>query len=146
VTISQGERFPEDSPLLSRLWDAWLASGHPRAPKPYTEATITSEEGLTSAQQAIREQGFASVRGEYIPNLNVVGFPVFGADAQPQLMIALLGIGDDLGSEHVSQLAPDLVRAAREITAACGGRLPEHFPSPTGSVEALSAVAATQLV
>lgn len=130
VTISQGERFPEDSPLLTRLWNAWSPSdGPPRTPAPYTEATIIRIEDLRLAQQAVRDRGFASVRGEYIPNLNVVGFPVFGLDAQPQLLIALLGMGEDLAAEQVSELAPDLVRAARQITAACGGRLPDDFPS-----------------
>jgi|1186.fasta_scaffold70378_3 DNA-binding IclR family transcriptional regulator len=128
VTINQGERFPEDSPLLSRVWDAWSAPAHASHPKRYTDATLTRADDMRKAREAIREQGFGSVRGEYIANLNVVGFPVFGADAQPQLLIALLGIGDDLAAEHVSQLAPELVRAARAVTAASGGILPEGYP------------------
>lgn len=129
VTISQGERFPEDSPLLSRLWEAWSTTDHPlRTPRAYTEATITRAEDLALAQQEVRKRGFVSVRGEYIPNLNVLGFPVFGPDAQPQLLIALLGIGEDLAAEQVDELAPALVSAARQITAASGGRLPDDFP------------------
>ena len=129
VTISQGERFPEDSPLLSRLWEAWAKSDRPpRAPRAYTEATITHSEELSLARREVRERGFVSVRGEYIPNLNVVGFPVFGPDAQPQLLIALLGIGEDLAAEQVDDLAPALVTASRQITAASGGRLPDDFP------------------
>jgi DNA-binding IclR family transcriptional regulator len=128
VTIGLGERFPADAPLLSRLWNAWGEGGGPSGQRAFTEATITNPQQLLAAQREVRQRGFASVRGEYIPNLNVVGFPVFGADARPVLLVALLGIGEDLSQQHVSALAPELVRAARHTTVAAGGRLPRDFP------------------
>ncbi len=128
VTIGLGERFPADAPLLSRLWHAWRPSDSIPRRHAYTAATVTEPEQLRAAEQDVRRQGFASVRGEYIPNLNVVGFPAFGPDAQPRLLITLLGIGDELAPQQVSALAPELILAARQITIASGGRLPSGFP------------------
>jgi DNA-binding IclR family transcriptional regulator len=119
VTINVGERFPAEAPLLSRLWNAWSSA-------PIVAARAGA--GARVAEEAVRRQGYATVAGEYIPNLNVVGFAVFGSDAEPRLLIALLGIGLELSPEEIVALAPELVATARELTLSTGGRLPTAFP------------------
>jgi DNA-binding IclR family transcriptional regulator len=130
VTIEVGERFPHDSPLLSRIWHAW-GNGDGDAVDArgrYTDATVVDPEQVEAAEQRVREQGFGAVYGEYIENLNVVGIPVFDRDARPTLIVAVLGIGSELGPEHVRSLAPTLVAAGREVTLESGGRLPATYP------------------
>lgn len=129
VTIGLGERFPADAPLLSRLWNAWSRDRHDGTRHAYTHATITELDRLVAVERDVRNRGYASVLGEYIPGLNVVGFPVFGADAEPRLLITLLGMGDALNRDRVDALAPQLVAAARQITQASGGQLPADYPA-----------------
>lgn len=129
VTIGLGERFPADAPLLSRLWNAWAHDRRNGNRHAYTDSTITDGERLIEVEREVQRCGYASVRGEYIPGLNVIGFPVFGADAEPRLLIAVLGMGDTLDGESMQRLGRQLVAAAREITLSSGGRLPADYPA-----------------
>lgn len=130
VTIEVGERFPYDSPLLSRLWNAWRPD-HSIAPtRAFTGTTLTDTDEVNRAMEGVRQQGIVAVYGEYISNLNVVGVPVFGADAMPCLGITVLGMGHDLQPGQVERLRPSLVAAARDITLSSGGRLPPDYPEP----------------
>jgi DNA-binding IclR family transcriptional regulator len=127
VTIEVGERFPNDAPLLSRIWHAW-AGDRPGEQVKYTPQTLTDPQEISKAAARVAAQGFGDVYGEYIANLNVVGFPVFDKHARLTLIVTLLGIGDELAPEHVASLAPNLVRAARQVTVSTGGRLPDGYP------------------
>ena len=121
VTIEVGARFDSTSPLLRRLIKAWAGeSAPPDAEQP----------------ERIREQGHWAVFGEYRPELNVVGFPVFDRDARPCLIIALLGIGQDLTVGDVEKMSGFLVEAANAITTRSGGVTPPDYPTagrPEGS-------------
>ncbi|MFF7213800.1 IclR family transcriptional regulator [Streptomyces sp. NPDC008238] len=117
TTIEIGSRFGRDAPLLSRITAAW----HP--------GTDTAEVVGGPGPEEIRARGFGAVFGEYRPELNVVGFPVFDRDGYPCLLITLLGIGADLTPHDVEELAPDLVAAARAITARSGGQVPADYPA-----------------
>ncbi|MEU0782651.1 helix-turn-helix domain-containing protein [Streptomyces sp. NPDC006173] len=121
ITIEIGSRFDQQAPLLSRLADAWH-DGVPAA----------AEEGGPRRAE-LRALGFGAVFGEYAPELNVVGFPVFGRDGHPCLLITLLGIGTDLTAHDIDELAPYLVTAARAITVRSGGQVPSDYP--VGGVE-----------
>ncbi|WP_433453932.1 IclR family transcriptional regulator [Streptomyces sp. CA-142005] len=114
ITIEIGSRFDRDAPLLSRLIDAWR-DGVPAADD-------------DSRREEVRSRGFGVVFGEYAPELNVMGFPVFDRDGQPCLVISLLGMGTDLTPQDIDELAPYLVTAARAITVRSGGRVPADYP------------------
>lgn len=125
VTIEVGARFDDTSPLLSRLVEAWAG--------PSTSSGPTLEAGEL---ERIREQGHWAVFGEYRPELNVVGFPVFDRDARPCLVITLLGIGQDLTVGDVEKMSGFLVEAANAITTRSGGVMPPGYPTvgrPEGS-------------
>jgi DNA-binding IclR family transcriptional regulator len=116
ITIEVGSRFGRSAPLLARLAAAWGAASTPR--------------GLDKAVLArIRKQGYDVAWGEYRPELNVVGFPVFDRDAQPCLYIALLAMGSDLTDAGVEAMAEYIVEAARSITLSSGGNLPADYPT-----------------
>jgi DNA-binding IclR family transcriptional regulator len=114
VTIEVGARFDSTSPLLSRLVRAWAG-----------ESAGPDAEEL----ERIREQGHWAVFGEYRPELNVVGFPIFDRDAQPCLVISLLGIGQDLSVGDVEKMSDFLVEAANAITTRSGGVAPPDYPT-----------------
>ncbi|MET7745054.1 helix-turn-helix domain-containing protein [Streptomyces sp. NPDC005385] len=120
ITIEIGSRFDQQAPLLSRLADAWCDA-----------VPATGQEDDLRAQ--LRARGFGAVFGEYAPELNVVGFPVFDRAGHPCLLITLLGIGTDLTPRDIGQLAPYLVNAARAITVRSGGQVPSGYPA--GGVE-----------
>jgi Transcriptional regulator len=115
VTVEVGARFHSQAPLLSRMSAAWGGAT--------ARGSMTAE-----AREAIRTRGYAAVFGEYRPELNVMGFPVFDGDELPALYVTLLGIGDDLTRAGVDELATYLVAAAREITIRSGGKLPADYP------------------
>lgn len=128
VTIEVGERFPTDAPALNRLWSAWTPDSTMRPTKAYTQNTLTNPTDIMREEKATRAQGYASVHGEYIANLNVVGVPVFGRDQLPVLGIMVLGMGDDLSAEKVELIAELLIAAARQVTVDSGGVVPDDYP------------------
>ncbi|MGW2937835.1 IclR family transcriptional regulator [Streptomyces sp. NPDC001156] len=115
ITIEIGSRFDRDAPLLSRLTDAW-----------HDDASTANRD---ARREEVRSRGFGVVFGEYAPELNVMGFPVFDRDGQICLVISLLGMGTDLTPQDIDELAPYLVTAARAITVRSGGRVPADYPA-----------------
>lgn len=128
VTIEVGERFPKDAPALNRLWSAWDAGADVRQTTAYTQNTLTHPADMTREEKATRARGYASVQGEYIPNLNVVGVPIFGRDQLPVLGIMVLGMGDDLSSDKVERIAEMLIATSRQVTVDSGGVVPDDYP------------------
>ncbi len=128
VTIEVGERFPTDAPGLNRLWSAWTPGANVRPTTAYTQNTLTNPTDIMREEKATRAQGYASVHGEYITNLNVVGVPVFGRDQLPVLGIMVLGMGDDLSADRVELIAELLIAAARQVTVDSGGVVPDDYP------------------
>ncbi len=119
ITIDVGSRFERTTPLLSRLSAAWTDDSSSQAPQ--------------EVLARIRAQGYGAAWGEYRPELNVVGFPVFDRDARPNLFVTLVGIGADLTPETIDRMAGYLVEAAHAITTSSGGKLPADYPA-VGSV------------
>jgi DNA-binding IclR family transcriptional regulator len=118
ITIEVGARFDRTAPLLSRLAGAW---GAPDS----NLARLVPDQGVLDQ---IRDQGYGVAWGEYRPELNVVGFPVFDRDGHPCLFITLLGMGADLTVEDVDQMAEYLVESANSITSSSGGNVPADYP------------------
>lgn len=118
ITIEVGSQFGRSAPLLARLSGAWAPPGSIAARHAPAKAVLDQ----------VRAQGYSVAWGEYRPELNVVGFPVFDRDARPCLFIALLAMGADLTAEAVEQMAGYLVEAAHSITASSGGNVPADYP------------------
>jgi DNA-binding IclR family transcriptional regulator len=127
VTIEVGESFPADAPLLSRIWAAWSGDKAPES-RAFTEATVTSRRKLQRSLNEARREGYVAVYGEYIPNLNVVGVPVFNANGGPFMALTLLGIGAQLDAERMTRLGPKMVAIARQVTVLAAGRVPYDYP------------------
>ncbi|MGI8334451.1 IclR family transcriptional regulator [Actinomadura scrupuli] len=118
VTIEVGARFDSTAPLLSRLAGAWAGT------------SASSGPALDAGElERIREQGHWAVFGDYRPELNVVGFPVFDRDAHPCLFITLLGIGQDFTIGDIEKMSGFLVEAANAITTRSGGTVPPGYPT-----------------
>jgi DNA-binding IclR family transcriptional regulator len=117
VTIEVGERFDQTAPLVSRLAAAWAAPNAAVAP-------ATGVGGLAQ----IRARGHDAAFGEYRPELNVVGFPVFDRDGHPCLFIMWVGMGRDLTVGAVDEMSDYLVEAATSITTRSGGTVPDGYP------------------
>jgi DNA-binding IclR family transcriptional regulator len=118
VTIEVGSRFNSSAPLLSRLAGAWAGT------------SASSRPALDAGElKRIREQGHWAIFGEYRPELNVVGFPVFDRAAHPCLFITLLGIGQDFTIGDVEKMSDFLVEAANAITTRSGGIVPPDYPT-----------------
>jgi DNA-binding IclR family transcriptional regulator len=118
ITIEVGERFHRTAPLLSRLAAAWAS--------PNASSTVLAPDA--GELDEIRAQGYGAVFGEYRPELNVAGFPVFDRDGHPCLFITLLGIGRDLTVEDVGGMSAYLVEASTSITTRSGGIVPDGYP------------------
>ena len=125
VTIEIGSRFVRTTPLLSRLYAAW----------PPSRSGSEPVERPAAEREQIRTQGYGAVYGEYRPELNVIGFPVFDRDGGPCLFVTLLGIGDDLTATDVAELADYVVTASREISSRIGGLIPDDYPVPVGEYD-----------
>jgi DNA-binding IclR family transcriptional regulator len=119
ITIEVGSQFSRDAPLLARLAGAWAAPGSVQAKMAPARAVVDQ----------IRAKGYDVAWGEYRPELNVVGFPVFDRDSHPCLFIALLAMGTDLTVENVEQMSGYLVEAANSITTSSGGVVPANYPT-----------------
>nr|AIQ77676.1 IclR family transcriptional regulator [Nocardioides sp. JS1661] len=117
ITIGVGERFGASAPLLSRLSAAW---GTPAPGAPTVDDSVLDR---------IRAQGYDTAFGEYRPELNVVGFPVFDRDGYPCLFITLLAMGADLTLDEIDQMAAYLVESAIAITTRSGGKVPPGYPT-----------------
>lgn len=117
ITIEVGAQFGRTAPLLSRLAGAW---------GPADLAESDADQGVLGQ---IRKQGYAVAWGEFRPELNVVGFPVFDRDARPCLFITLLGMGSDLEVDDIDQMGEYLVEAANSITSSSGGNVPAGYPT-----------------
>lgn len=116
ITIEVGEQFDRTAPLLARLSAAWGAAPVPRGLDKGVLATI-------------REQGYGVAWGEYRPELNVIGFPVFDREGLPCLYITLLAMGSDLTDSSIEEMSDYIIEAARSITGSSGGRLPADYPT-----------------
>lgn len=117
VTIEVGERFDQTAPLVNRLAAAW----------PGPNAATASATGARRLAQ-IRARGHDAAFGEYRPQLNVVGFPVFDRESRPCLFIMLVGMGGELTREDVDEMSDYLVEAATSITTRSGGTVPDGYP------------------
>jgi len=83
--------------------------------------TPSTAEGLEMLRAAIREQGFASVNGGFIPGLVAAAAPILDWQGEAQVVVTLVGV-DPTGIEAGSQQVAALLRFCDEHSV--------HNPKP----------------
>lgn len=98
-----------DAEKIERIVDDW---GLPA----FTDETITDWEALVAELEAIREEGVAYNRGEYLPGISAVGAPVLGNDGTVYGAVTVAGPQHRLESEwDDDELHDQLLSAANTI-------------------------------
>ena len=86
----------------------------------HTPSTITRHRDLLEATQQVRERGYATNVGEFRPNVAGVAAPVTNRRGEVVAAVGIAGPLDRLRPARIRQLAPVVIAAAREISAALG--------------------------
>lgn len=104
----------------------------------YTDATIASKPDLLAHLETVRRLGYAVNRGEYRADVSGIAAPILDRDGAA---VAALGISvpsNRMNAALVADLAPRLVRGARQVSQALGHveRRPESARAPGAGREA----------
>jgi len=99
----------------------------------FTPATIIDPAQLRSHLITVRQQGYAIENGEIIAGNRCVGAPIFGNSGKPVAAISVAAPAWRLTQERAELLGPELVAAARNISAQLGGMPVLEEINPAGS-------------
>jgi DNA-binding IclR family transcriptional regulator len=84
--------------------------------------TLTTVDALLSNLNTVRGRGWALDDEENAPRVRCVGAVVTDRRGEPVGAVSVSGLSVDLGRAQVARLAPMVVRAARDVSAALGTR------------------------
>lgn len=99
------------------------ADGGADGPLPsYTERTIATPQALAAELRRVRQRGWAEAVGERERDLNAMAAPVFGRGGELAAVLGLQGPAARLPAATRAALRNPLLAAARELSAALGGR------------------------
>jgi DNA-binding IclR family transcriptional regulator len=107
--------------LLAFQPDGYLAR-HLMSLTQHTDATIGDADALVTELARIRRTGYAINRGEWRETVGGVAAPIFDGLGTAVAAIGLSGPLERLGLKRMKALAPDVLRAGREISRAMGYR------------------------
>jgi DNA-binding IclR family transcriptional regulator len=79
-----------------------------------------SAEEVKQLKSDVRSAGLAKQRGLFVLGSTALAAPVFDADGQPLLVLALIAQTVDLPDEAVPEMAAELLSATREASAQLG--------------------------
>ncbi|MFB9677857.1 IclR family transcriptional regulator [Streptosporangium vulgare] len=85
-----------------------------------TPTTLTTPEDLLADLALVRSRGYALDNEENLPGILCVGAPVFDHTGQVLGGISISALAMDMGRDDLERFAPDVVAAAREVSAALG--------------------------
>lgn len=130
ITTSVGQHFPWDAAILSKAYFAWesqevvdkMIERYPLVSR--SETTITNPVRFRRELDAVRRRGFSTSIGEYQPELNAVGAPVFDVHGDVRLVLVVSGFAREFPPDQLLVMGPQVVRAARRITEEIGGEYP----------------------
>ena len=86
----------------------------------HTARTITTHEALRQELAQVREQGFAINRGEWRETVGGLAAPIFDAAGRAVAAVGISGPTERMRPARTRQFTPDVLRAARRISAALG--------------------------
>ncbi|WP_344745507.1 IclR family transcriptional regulator C-terminal domain-containing protein [Streptosporangium vulgare] len=81
---------------------------------------MTTPEDLLADLALVRSRGYALDNEENLPGILCVGAPVFDHTGQVLGGISISALAMDMGRDDLERFAPDVVAAAREVSAALG--------------------------
>jgi len=112
--VNIGDRLPLTRGASGKVLLAWLPEGE-------RKAIIPREGPISDAElETIRKQGFAISMGERDQGVGAIAAPVFDAAGRLQCALALAGPFARLSRNDFEKMAPDIVSAANQISAALG--------------------------
>ncbi|MGH3727385.1 MAG: IclR family transcriptional regulator [Micromonosporaceae bacterium] len=85
-----------------------------------TAKTLTTADDLLTDLEAVRARGWAADDEENYPKIRCIGVVVSDHRGLPVGAVSLSGLIFDMEREHITRLAPLVVRAAQQVSAALG--------------------------
>ncbi len=131
--VEVGAHGPLHSGAPGKVMLAWLppdeleATLHEMPLPAVTRHTITSRSQFAEHLQLVRQRGYAMDLGETVEGHHCLGAPVFDADARPIACIWITALTPRLGEAEGERLAPDVIHAARAVTALLAGEMPARL-------------------
>jgi IclR family transcriptional regulator, KDG regulon repressor len=107
--------------LLAAEGPAYLDRLPPRLPR-FTPTTIADPGLLREELAEAARVGYAVNRGEWQETVGGVASPIFDAFARPVAALGISGPLDRLGIGRMAELAPRVIEAAAQVSAALGYR------------------------
>ncbi|MCE9659065.1 MAG: IclR family transcriptional regulator [Burkholderiales bacterium] len=89
----------------------------------HTPSTIVQYDELLTVLKQVRERGYATNVGEFRPNVAGIAAPVVDGRGEVVAAVGIAGPLDRLRPARIRQLAPAVVGAARDISAALGSKI-----------------------
>jgi len=128
-----GSRAPLHASGVGKALLAWLPRDeverilHTRGLDKVTPNTLDTPARLRDALGEIRRQGYACDREEHAIGLNCVAATLHDENGLPLAAISVSGPAARIPEARLAELGGLVSRAAREITARLGGRLPQEL-------------------
>ncbi len=123
--VEVGASLPLTAGSAGKVFLAWAEDAERLVGRaePLTPATPTGER-LRRELRAIRRRGWAASAGERQPGVGSVSVPVFGPRGEVVAAVSISGPVGRVGPAAARRFADAVLRAARRIEAAIGGRSP----------------------
>lgn len=121
MNVKVGTFLPLHSTAQGKIWLSTLSKKERYARlgaypmSTFTEQTLRDDDALENELAQIREQGFATNRGENEPGLGAVAVPVIFEGSTVLLTISTFGMLSRFDEKFVAMAAVKLKKAAREI-------------------------------
>lgn len=128
--VEVGAHGPLHSGAPGKVMLAWLPPDElevalSEIPLPrVTQYTITSRAEFAEHLKLVRQRGYAMDLGETVEGHHCLGAPVFDADGRPVACLWITALTPRLGEAEGQRLAPDVIRAARAVTALLADEMP----------------------
>ncbi|WP_193142697.1 HTH-type transcriptional regulator BhcR [Meridianimarinicoccus sp. MJW13] len=91
----------------------------------FTEQTITDPDALRRDLQTVRTQGYAFDNEEKNSGMRCVAAPVYDVTGEAIAGISVSGPSNRISARHIDRLSRPVIEAAKDLTAAIGGLVPE---------------------
>ncbi len=89
----------------------------------FTTRTITTIDELVTHLKIVKQQGFATDEEEYYFGVSCIAAPIYDHNNNVVAAVGISGPSIRMTSERIAELAPSVVRAAREISLKLGQRM-----------------------
>lgn len=109
--------------LLAQMDDGQLSRLLVGPLQSFTARTITERDALRADLAAIRSKGFSLDDEERNEGMRCIAAAVFDASGEAVAGISVSGPTSRLGPEVVARFSPQVIEAARQLTAAIGGQV-----------------------